>query len=67
MNKRDLKEYGVAHRACHTISGIIEQLENLDTALEYDCDKMDEVVQFLRNLREDEVNFYIDFENDYCD
>lgn len=38
----------------------------MDTVLEYDCDKMDEFIQYLRGIRDDEVNFYIDFENDYC-
>ena len=33
MDKRDLKEYGIAHRACQTISDIIEKLENMDTVL----------------------------------
>lgn len=66
MDKRDLKEYGVAHRACQIISDVIERLENLDTVLEYDCDKMDEFIQYLRDIRGNEVNFYIDFENDYC-
>lgn len=66
MDKRDLKEYGVAHRACETISDIVEKLENLNTVLEYDSDKMDEFIQYLCNIRDNEVNFYFDFENDHC-
>lgn len=66
MDKRDLKEYGVAHRACETISDIVEKLENLNTVLEYDSDKMEELIQYLCNIRDNEVNFYIDFENDHC-
>lgn len=67
MDKRDLKEYGVAHRACETISNIVEKLENLNTVLEYDVDKMEEFIQYLCNIRDNEVNFYIDFENDNCE
>ena len=66
MGKRDLKEYGVAHRACQTISNIVEQLENLNTVLEYNSNKMDEFIQYLCNIRDNEVNFYLDFENDHC-
>lgn len=66
MDKRDLKEYGIAHRACQTISDIIEKLENMDTVLEHDSDKMEEFIQYLCNIRDNEVNFYIDFENDHC-
>jgi len=66
MDKRDLKEYGIAHRACQTISDIIEKLENMDTVLEHDSDKMEEFIQHLCNIRDNEVNFYIDFENDHC-
>lgn len=66
MDKRDLKEYGIAHRACQTISDIIEKLENMDTVLEHDSDKMEEFIQYLYNIRDNEVNFYIDFENDHC-
>ena len=66
MDKRDLKEYGVAHRACQTISNIIERLENLDTVLEYDTDTMDVFIQYLRDIRTAEANYFIDFENDHC-
>lgn len=66
MDKRDLKEYGIAHRACQTISDIIEKLENMDTVLEHDSDKVEEFIQYLCNIRDNEVNFYIDFENDHC-
>lgn len=66
MDKRDLKEYGVAHRACQTISNIVEQLENLNTVLEYNSNKIDEFIQYLCNIRDNEVNFYLYFENDHC-
>ena len=66
MDKRGLKEYGIAHRACQTISDIIEKPENMDTVLEHDSDKMEEFIQHLCNIRDNEVNFYIDFENDHC-
>lgn len=66
MNKRDLKEYGVAHRNCQVLSEIIEKLENITPVIDSELDKMEEVLQYLRDIRDSEVNYYIDFENDYC-
>lgn len=67
MNKRDLREYAVAHRNCETLSNIVEQLENLNLVATEDTDDIDKMINKLTEIRNSEVNYWVDFENYYTE
>lgn len=67
MNKLDLREYAVAHRNCQTLSNIVEQLENLNMVATEDTDDIDKIINKLMEIRDSEVNYWVDFERDYAE